>query len=208
MTAARRVTRDERGTALLLAMVLSGVLAAVAAVVALTARTETLLAGSFQQGRETAYAAEGALARGLADLEGPEPWSDVLAGGLSSFVVGDPAPARALENAVRRAANGGRSWGSDTPHWRLFAWGPASAWLPPGKPEPPFQLAVWIADDPEDGDGDPAADANGVVALYAVATSPTGARRSVRATVARPRDERGIPLANGVRLLTQAESRW
>ena len=208
MSGERRPFRDERGAALFLAIVLAGALAAVAAVVTLTARTETLLAGRFQQGREAAYIAESGAERATADLSLAGDWSGPLSGTPSTFAIGDAGPARALDAAVRRTANGGRSWGADTPQWRLYAWGPASAWVPGGDGRTPFFVAVWIADDPEDGDGNPAADANGVVELYSVALAPGGARRMTRTLVARPLDPDGERLLEGVLVLTQYESRW
>ncbi len=90
MTATRR-SLDERGTALLLALGLTAILGAIAAVVAVTARAETLIAGRFHQAREAHYAAEGALARALQDLASAPEWDSALAGAASSFRDGDPA---------------------------------------------------------------------------------------------------------------------
>src|SRR5688572_23998222 len=131
MTATGR-SLDERGTALLLALGLTAILGAIAAVVAGTARAETLIAGRFHQAREAHYAAEGALARALQDLASAPEWDSALAGAASSFRDGDPANLREVTGAdryvlccgpgsvsasIRQAGNGGLSWGADTPQW-------------------------------------------------------------------------------------------
>jgi hypothetical protein len=222
MTAARR-SLDERGTALLLALGLTAILGAIAAVVAVTARAETLIAGRFHQAREAQYAAEGALARALQDLASAPEWESALAGASSSFRDGDAATPRevagsdryllccgvgSVSASIQQAGNGGWSWGADTPQWRLYAWGPVGSWLPAGVLRSPFYVAVWVADDSSDGDGDPFTDANGVVALYSIALGPGGGRRAVRAVVGRPRDGAGAPLARGVQILSWHETRW
>jgi hypothetical protein len=61
-------------------------------------------------------------------------------------------------------------------------------------------VLTWVADDPADGDGNPAADANGTVLLHAEATGPGGARRMIELTVAR------LP-GGGVRVVTWREVR-
>ena len=214
--------RQERGTALLLAIVISTILGVLASVIALTARMETLVAGGVEQGQALRYAADGALALAIADL-GPADWTGVLAGVPSSFAVGDPGIAQAfpglgtirlccggdsLTVAVQRAANGGKNWGANTPQWRLYGWGPVAAWLPPGETRAPFYAAVWVADDAADGDGDPAADANGTIAVYAAAMGPGGGRRAVRAVLARPVDPLGKPRVRGVRIVAWHETQW
>lgn len=56
--------------------------------------------------------------------------------------------------------------GANTPVWRLFGWGPLTtlAGLPAG--DSGAYVAVWVADDPSDNDGNAAADANGVIMLH------------------------------------------
>jgi hypothetical protein len=75
------VVKDERGTALFLAIVLSGVLAAAAAAAALTARTETLIAASYARGAEGLYAAQGGLTVAVARLGDAPDWTPALAAG-------------------------------------------------------------------------------------------------------------------------------
>lgn len=218
-----RVTlRDESGTALLLALALMAILGVLASVVALTAQTETLVAGRFQQGRALMYAADGAFAHALADLAVSD-WSAALAGAPSSFAHGDPRAVHTahgigpftlccgdgtLTQAVEHAANGSRNWGADTPQWRLYAWGPVASWLGGDRIRVPFYSGVWIADDPSDNDGDPVTDTNHAIALFAAALGPAGGRRALRALVARPENETGIPLPRGIRIVSWHETQW
>jgi Tfp pilus assembly protein PilX len=223
MSATRHRLADETGTALLLAIVLTIVLGAVAAVIALTARMEVLLSGAFHQASAALYAADGALSRALVDLSSASDWTSALAGVPSSFTHGDPQQrvdvggggsmllccgAGSLAAAVQHVANGNRTWGDNTPRWVLYGWGPASAWLEADAIRSPYYVAVWIADDVADGDGDPASDANDTVDLYAMALGPGGGRRAVRATAVRPLDPDGKPRFPGVRLMSWHESRW
>ena len=80
---------------------------------------------------------------------------------------------------------GDASANPDSPAWRLFAHGPVGDLIPGRAADSPFYLVAWIADDPSDGDRDPAADANGRLMIRATAFGSGGARRSVEATVAR-----------------------
>ena len=47
-------------------------------------------------------------------------------------------------------------------------------------------VAVWLSDDPGDGDGEPLTDSNARLVGYAAAFGRTGAHRSVRAVIHRP----------------------
>ena len=76
------------------------------------------------------------------------------------------------------------TFGANTPRWRLFAWGPLSRMAPLAL-ESPLYVAVWIADDPAEVDGNPSVDTNGIVTVHADARGPGGARRIVEATIAR-----------------------
>jgi Tfp pilus assembly protein PilX len=85
---------------------------------------------------------------------------------------------------------GVRPWGSNNPRWRLYANGPLSA-LGAGV-DSPFYVAVWVADDPAETDGDPARDGmdasnpgSGILQVRSDAFGPGGSRRTVEATLGR-----------------------
>lgn len=211
---------NQRGAALLLALILVLIVVAIGAAVSIASRTEMLIAASHRQSRELLYAAEGAVAQAIHDLDQALDWSAVLSGAaVSSFTDGASIGSRtlpaggtvilccgagSLTAAVQARAHLGRSWGGDTPQWQIYAWGPAQSWLPAGRIVSPVYVSVWVADDPADGDGNPAADTNGVVELLAQALGGNGGRRVVHATVERP------PTATppGLRLVSWRETRW
>jgi hypothetical protein len=216
-------TRDERGLALLLAILLVLMLVAIGGAVSIASRTETLIAANFRQSREALYAAEGAIALAVRDLGDAADWSAVLSGALaSSFTDGAAIGSRTLPGGetvvlccsrpsltddVQQRAHGGRSWGPDTPQWQLFAWGPSSGWLAPGRIDSAMYLVVWVADDTADGDGNPAADTNGILELHAHALGPNGGRRVVEVLVQRP-PAGGGPQPPGLKILSWREMRW
>jgi hypothetical protein len=217
------VPADERGTALLLAITLMLILLAVGAAVSIASRTETLIAGGFRRGLEALYAAEGAVAHAVRDLTAMPDWSAVLSGAAaSSFTDGAAIGIRTLPGGealalccaapsltddVQQRAHAGRSWGGDTPQWQIFGWGPAAGWLP-GRVDSVMYVVVWVSDDPDDGDGNPAADTNGVLAIYAQALGPGGIRRVVDALIRRDAAGQAGPPPPGVRILSWRETRW
>lgn len=216
--------RSERGTGLVLALVLVALTSGVVAAVVIVSRTETLVAANLRTAREALYAAEGGLAQVLRDLGGAPDWDAVLSAAAgTTFTDGSAIGSRLLPGGdtvtlccgpssltgdVQVRADGGRSWGGDTPLWILFAWGPVSAWRPAGALQSPFYLAAWVSDDPADGDGDPAADNNGVLRIHARALGPRGGRRIVEAVVQRPMIGSPAAPAPGVRLVSWREVRW
>jgi hypothetical protein len=215
---------NERGTALLLALMLVVLVGALVAGVSLTSRTEALIASSYRQGLEGLFVAEGAVERAVADLASIADWNTVLTGAVtSSFTDGAPFGTRTLPGGgsivlccgagsltadVQARAHGGASWDADTPQHQIFAWGPVSGWLAAGRITSPFYVVVWVADDPGDGDGIAAADKNGIVEIHAHAIGPLGARRVVHASVQRQTiGEDPVP-GPGVRVLSWRELRW
>jgi hypothetical protein len=124
----------------------------------------------------------------IADLRAQPSWSAVLAeGSMPPFAA---VPGRAIDPSaspvapwggaaldllaltadVRVAANTGNG---DPQVWRIFESARLDRLLP-GAAAGPWYLVVWVADDWADGDGDPAADTNGILAIRAVAFGPGG----------------------------------
>jgi hypothetical protein len=215
-------TANDRGAALLIAITLVLIVAAIAAAVSVTSRTETLIAASFREGKEMLYGAEGAIALAVRDLDAAPDWNQVLSAAASSFTDGASIGSRTLPGGVtitlccgtgsvsadvQQRAHGGRDWGADTPQWKMFAWGPAADWLPAGRLFTPVYVAVWVGDDPADGDGNPVLDANGILLLHAVALGVSGGRRAVEAVVQRPATSELSP-PPGLRILSWQDVRW
>jgi hypothetical protein len=87
--------------------------------------------------------------------------------------------------------NGDRRWGPNNPRWHLYGWGRLSTVLD-ASVDSPFVVAVWVADDPAEIDGNPARDGlggaspgAGVIQLRASSFGPGGVRSSVAAVVSR-----------------------
>jgi hypothetical protein len=76
-------------------------------------------------------------------------------------------------------------WGANNPQWKLFAWGPLGDMLPNDQIDSPMYVAVWVADDPAETDGNPATDGNGTLTLHAEAIGPSGTRKVIEVTAAR-----------------------
>ena len=208
---------DERGSALVLAlMALLVMMAAGAALVSISV-TETHIAAHFERGVQAFYGAEAALARALVDLAAVGDWDRVLDGTtVSTLTDGPPSGIRTVSGAIVNldeathlllcgrpagcrdgdvsAVTAERPWGSNNPRWQPYAWGPLS-----DVSQAPIYAIVWVADDPAETDGDPLHDGvtpnnpgRGLLVLAAQAHTAGGVRRAIEVTVARPITEEGL----------------
>ena len=77
-----------------------------------------------------------------------------------------------------------------SPRWTLFAFGPIARVSQLTRPVPCY-LAVWVADDSREDDGNPLADAiedragHGIVRVHAETFGVAGSRRAIEAELAR-----------------------
>ncbi len=186
-------SENDCGIALILALVISGLLAALGLSLLVMSDVERRMSSNAASSAEARAAAHAAVARGLVDLRLAGNWTPFLNGSQSSAFAGAGTQVAlpfggTLDLAVVTAdlqAQSPGGFGANTPVWRLFAWGPLSQLGPPGAIESLQYLLVWIADDIADGDDDPAADSNGILTLRGEGRGPGGARRAVEATVVR-----------------------
>lgn len=198
---------DERGAALIIALMSMMLLTALAAAVVMVANTETMISGNQRNSSEALYAADAAVERVVQDLLMIPRWNDVLSGTVqSSFIDGSMTSTKTLPTGGTAVLCCGTStattqlqsesdalnlWGTNNPQWKLFAWGPLSDILSDTQVNSSMYVAVWVADDPADStdgttpDGNPAADSNGVLTLHAEAFGPGGTRKVIEVTVAR-----------------------
>ena len=197
----REFPQDQRGVAVVIALLMALLISAIAGALVMLTTTETLISTSFRQSDEAAYGAEAALERGLHDLATMPSWSPALtaspANATSSFNDGESRPVapdgRVLDLARLTAARQRESdehyrsavFGADTPQWRLFAHDFVRGLLSGPGLDIPLYLVVWVADDESDGDGNPEIDSNGQILIYAIALGAGGARHSVQARVGR-----------------------
>jgi hypothetical protein len=87
-----------------------------------------------------------------------------------------------------------RPWGSNNPAWTLYAHAPFTWFNPSSGLEPTMYVAVWVADDPLENDGQPLIDGGetqgpnpgaGLLQLRAQSYGPSGARRMIEVTLRR-----------------------
>ena len=180
--------------AVLTALLATALLMGLGLSIALIGTTDAALAAHDRTSRALREASLAAAYLAVADLRGQPSWSSVLAPGAATIVSAAPgrfldadlAPLapwdgsvldlRAMTADVAADADTG---GGDPQVWRLFASGRLPL-LMPDAAVAPWYLAAWVADDRADGDGDPLADANGILVLRAVAFGPRGARVATR----------------------------
>lgn len=202
----------ERGVALLHVVLLLTMVTAAAGGAATLARIEVHLA-EYQRGeRDAAYAAQAMLAATIEELDRTLNWDSALSGATHAGFADGP------NTVARRIPGGGTvmvccSTGSMTARarasgvrWEPYAWQSLSGLL--NLPDAPRQyVAAWLSDDPEDNDGNGAADSNDRLAVRAEATSPLGIRRAFEVLVERaPLDPATGMRPQGLRILAWHEA--
>jgi hypothetical protein len=192
------VDHRDAGGALVVALLASMLLAALGHGLVLLTNTDQSIAANYHAGIETAYAADAAIATVLPDLRRTPDWSPVLSGAMrSGFADGTRTPVLASGEtidlnqmtAALQAQSASAPWGGNNPVWRLYAWGPVER-LAAGSRSRAY-IAVWVADDPAEIDGNAGADSNRTVLVLAEAFGPNRSRRSVAATVGAREGDRG-----------------
>jgi hypothetical protein len=195
--------RREEGTALIIALMATMLLTALGMTLVLTSNTETMISANYRNSQEALYAADAAVERVVQDLLLIPRWNDILAAGSpaqlastrsafadASTTVSIPNTGQSI-NLVTATQNLQSSsdalnlWGTNNPTWRLFAYGRLQDILPNNAIDSNMYLAVWVADDPADNDGNPLVDGNGTLTLHAEAYGPSGTRKVIEVTVAR-----------------------
>ncbi len=194
---------SERGSALLIALMSTMLLAALGAGVIVTSITETRIAANFRDAQETFYVAEAGLELSLHELMRLPEWEAVLApaspGSVTDLDVSDEA---AVRTAVLQLETD-RVFGADPnrPRWVLHSARSPSSFLSDGAIGQ-VGVVAWTADDPWETDGDPRHDENGVVLLRVQAFGSGGRRRTLEMTLERVRPLGGPP--KGIQSMAQA----
>lgn len=186
--------RAQRGSALLLVLVLTSLLAALIGTLAPQVMAEWRSVANHARADEVSLAAESAVQLVVEELGRAPSWTAVLAGTAGSSYGGGPLVVAlaggwsvdlAVEGTSLQSRSDDRTAGPDRPRWRLRAWGDLADLVPLRAPGPwPF-VAVWVADDEVDGDGDPERDANDVLQVAALALGPGPERAWAAARVVR-----------------------
>ena len=184
----------ERGAALIITLLATMLLSALGIALVLTTGTETMITANYRSAQETMYAADAGIERSIQDLLRVSNWNTVLSGAQkSSFAdnakgtMPDGTPANLTELTANFQAESDASYGTNPnrPAWQLFAHAPLSSLLASGTVGARDYVVVWIADDPSETDGNPAADTNGVVMIHGEAYGDSGSRKVVEATLSR-----------------------
>lgn len=191
-----RLRHDERGVALIVALMAAMLLTALGVALVMVTNTETQITANFRNGQEALYAADAGVERVVQDLLMVPRWDDILTGSVKSgFVDSTTTPTLPAGGSqinlgtataqLQQETNAANLWGPNNPVWRLYAWGSVSSLLPTNSIDSWMYMAVWIADDPSEIDGNPLADTNGVLSLRSEAYGPGGTHKVIEVTVAR-----------------------
>ena len=171
---------DDRGVALIIALLAMMLLSALAMALSLTTSTESRISATYGSGTEAFYAADAGLERAVQELSLVPDWDQVLNGTVTSaFIDGPPGP-RALSNGSMLdlvqttalvscgktacsdvdldASTSERPWGRNNPRWQLYAHGQLADMSPSGTINSNVYVVVWVADDPLENDGQPLVD--------------------------------------------------
>ena len=200
---------DERGVALIVALLTMLLMTALGMALVATTMTETRISGNYSSGTEALYAADAVVERIMQDLLTVPDWNSVLSGSTrSSFVDGTAGGQRTLPdgrtlnltqltNMIRcnktatctdsemDAVSDERPWTTNNPRWQLYAYGSINELLPTTTINSRMYVVLWVADDPSEHDDAPLIDSNGVLYMVAHAYGPGGVRRVIEVTVAR-----------------------
>lgn len=171
--------QDERGIAMIVALLSMTLMLALGTALMLSTTTESKIVTNYRNNSESLYAADAGIERALDDLLTVPDWNNLLNGSTKSALVdGVPSGARTLADASTfnldevlnmancqktsacnaadlQAVTLERPWGLNNPTWQLFAYGKLNDVLPQGGINSPYYVVVMIGDDPSENDNDP-----------------------------------------------------
>ena len=204
---------NERGIALILAVLFTSFLCAIGLGLALIVFMDRLAVGNMRGSVGLLYAADAAIEVAARDLSREDDWSSVLAGlQRGSLTDGVPGGVRqtpgasinltALTNQLNCGSDADctsaqmdtstrdRPWAGNNPRWQLYGYAPFGTSAELERPSPCY-LVIWIADDAREQDDDPSSDAieaepgHGILRVRAEAFGYGGARRGIEAELVR-----------------------
>jgi ketosteroid isomerase-like protein len=173
---------NERGMALIVALMSMMLLTALGLGLVMTTMSETMITAAYRDGGEAMYAADAGVERVMQELLTVPDWNRILTGQVqSSLVDGPPTGARTLPDgssfdltaatnmlncnkvttcsaADMDAWTMERPYGRNNPRWNLFAYAPLTELIETGTIASPLYVAVWVGDDSAENDDNPAAD--------------------------------------------------
>lgn len=200
---------NERGVALIVALLSMLLLSALGIGLMMTTMTETMISANYRDSGEALYAADAGIERVMQDLLTVPDWDRLISGAVrTSFTDGADPGDRDLPDgssidlvaatnmlncnkigdctdAEMDAWSAERPWSDNNPRWQLIGYSPIADIIETGTVLSSLYVAVWIADDQAETDGDPATDANGVLLMRAQAFGTNGASSVVEVTLGR-----------------------
>ena len=208
--------RDERGVALIIALLATILLTALGVALVMYSNTETIITSNYRNAQQTLYAADAGVESTMQDLLLEADWNRVLSGaehsgffdGNTSVTLADGSTlnTETIRQEVQAQTARLHYWGQNDPVWNWYARGPAGDLMPNGGLNSDVYLLVFVGDDPSETDGDPARDTNGVLTLHVEAFGPGGSRKALEVTVTRTNNmeiERGYIAQRGQEELNQ-----
>jgi hypothetical protein len=186
---------SERGTVLLCALMVITLIATLGAAVTLIVSSEAAVAANYHASQQGLYAADAGIERAIGELRALPTWSAAPSSttSFSDFNDGQVTPQgpdgstlNLVQMTIRRQAQSDALYAGvpDRPVWRLYAHAPLNRMVPAAGNVTPYVI-VWIADDPDDLDGNAAVDTNDVVLLHAEAFTVRRGKRAIEATTRR-----------------------
>ena len=188
--------------AVVIALLATLLLTALGVSIALLGIEESMLSLHDRTARALRQAASAGAQLAVADLRLAPSWDPLLAPGampplsavpgrfLDSTMAppapwgGAPIDLAGATSALQAATNASRGPADAAQTWRLYLSGPLGR-ASPSVAAGPWYIAVWIADDRADIDGDPSVDSNGLLSVHATASGPANASMSVDLTLRR-----------------------
>ena len=182
----------DRGVAILLALIAAALLSALGLGLSLLADTERQVAANDVLNDECLYAANAALERAVQDLALNADWNGIVSGAVTSAFADGTHQSKLsalrtidLDGVTANLQSASHAaFGPAGPVWHLFAWGPLSE-MAAGRIRSTQYIAVWVADDSSETDGNPGIDSNATLAVHAESYGSAGPRRIIDATVTR-----------------------
>jgi Tfp pilus assembly protein PilX len=195
----RRNSMDgERGAALLCALMVTTLLATLGAALVFVVTAESLVSANHRASQQGLYAADAGIERAIGELRRLSTWQPVPAagGGSSSGDFNDGALAPQLVDGTildlarvtaERQTESNMFYPNtpDRPVWRLFGHASLERMIAGNAGSAPPYVVVWVADDPDDLDGDPGRDSNDTLIVRSQVFGVRGARRAIEATIFR-----------------------
>lgn len=181
-TAALKPIENERGMALIVALMSMMLLSALGLGLVMTTMSETMITAHYRDSGEVMYAADAGVERVMQELLTVPDWNRILTGQVqSSLIDGPPTGTRTMPDGtvldlsaatnmlncfkMTTCSTGDmdtwtmdRPYGRNNPRWNLFAYAPLTQIIETGTVPSQLYVVVWVADDIAENDNDPNAD--------------------------------------------------